>query len=179
MGKLRTFYEALTFGVTSSPFIATQVLRQFAENVRTTYPIASEVILSTFYVDDCLSGAPTIQEADILRQQLCDLLHSAGMILTKWRSNSTEFIETIPDHLVQTSDLNIQDPFNSSKFLGILWNVNSDQFHISAPPLSQDETPTKCVVASTVAKVFDILGLFSPAIIQGKILLQKLWTLKS
>ncbi len=101
------------------------------------------------------------------------------MILRKWRSNSTEFIETIPDHLVETSDLNIQDPLNSSKTLGIHWNVNSDQFHISVPsPLSQDETPTKRVVASTVAKVFDILGLFSPAIIQGKILLQKLWTLK-
>ncbi len=179
-GEIEDFrMKRLTFGVKSSPFIATQVLRQLAENARTTYPIASEVILSTFYVDDCLSGAPTVQEADILRQQLCDLLHSAGMILRKWRSNSTEFIETIPDHLVETSDLNIQDPLNSSKTLGIHWNVNSDQFHISVPsPLLQDETPTKRVVASTVAKVFDILGLFSPVIIQGKILLQKLWTLK-
>ncbi len=82
-GEIEDFcMKCLTFGVKSSPFIATQVLHQLAENARTTYPIVSEVILSTFYVDDCLSGAHTIQEADILLQQLCDLLHSAGMILS-------------------------------------------------------------------------------------------------
>ncbi len=73
--------KRLTFGVKSSSFIATRVLRQLMENARTTYRIASEVILSTFYVDDCLSWAPIVQEADFLRQQLCDLLHLAGMIL--------------------------------------------------------------------------------------------------
>ncbi len=42
-------------------------------------PVASKAILSDFYVDDFLVGADSVQEADHLRTQLCDLLSEAGM----------------------------------------------------------------------------------------------------
>ena len=70
----------LTFGVSSSPFVATKVLHQLAADHRIEYPEASQVILNTFYVDDCLSGAHTIEQAIVLRQQLCDLQDGGGMV---------------------------------------------------------------------------------------------------
>ncbi len=45
----------VTFGVTSSPFLATQVLSQVAKE---EFPRAAKIIFN-FYVDDCLTGAAT------------------------------------------------------------------------------------------------------------------------
>ena len=78
----------LTFGVASSPFLAKRVLRQLAEDYKEDYPTASSIILSSFYVDDSLTGADTVQEAEDIRSQLCSLLQKAGMTLRKWRTNS-------------------------------------------------------------------------------------------
>ena len=49
----------LTFGLTSSPFLATQVLRQVAAYHHNVCPRAAAVVLTTFCVDDCLTGTHT------------------------------------------------------------------------------------------------------------------------
>jgi len=54
----------LTFEVRCSPFVATQVLRHLAETHTQTHPTASNAIREAFYVDDFLSGAATVEEAD-------------------------------------------------------------------------------------------------------------------
>ena len=53
----------LTFGVTSSPFLATQVLRQVATDHQNEFPRAAAVVLTTFYVDNCLTGTDTLEDA--------------------------------------------------------------------------------------------------------------------
>ena len=53
----------LTFRVTSSPYLATQVLHEAAADLKDKYPLASNVILESFYVDDCLAGADTLDDA--------------------------------------------------------------------------------------------------------------------
>ena len=68
------------------------------------YPKASEVIRTSFYVDDCLTGTNTVEEASSLQHQLCALLKQAGMTLRKWRSNSAELLETIPEELREKSE---------------------------------------------------------------------------
>ena len=50
----------LTFGVASSPFLATQVLRQLAKDHYDDFPRASNILSNSFYVDDCLTGAETV-----------------------------------------------------------------------------------------------------------------------
>ena len=64
----------LTFGVTSSPFLACQTLHQLAEDHSSAFPQASRVVCNSFYVDDCLSGANSVEEAIHLRNQLNDLM---------------------------------------------------------------------------------------------------------
>ncbi len=168
--------KRLTFGVKSSPYLATQVLLQIAELNEDNYPLAANTIRSCLYVDYCLTGANTVSEAYQLHRQLCDLLASAGMTLRKWQSNSQPLLDTIPEQLRESADLHISDPLMSSKALGIHWNVTQDQFHVAVPPTPVDVAP-KRTIASTTAKIFYILGLLSPIIITAKILLQQLWKL--
>ena len=168
--------KRLTFGVKCSPYLASQVLRQLADLKENGFPLAANVIRTSFYVDDCLTGAATVEDASNLRQQLCDLLTTAGMTLRKWRSNSSAFIESVPEQLRESADLHIQDPLSSSKALGIHWNVQTDQLHIEVPKIPNDVPITKRLIASMTAKV-DVLGLFTPAIIPAKLLLQHLWSL--
>jgi len=166
----------VTFGVTSSPFLATQVLRQLAHDYKEQYPQAANIIRKHFYVDDCLTGADTLEEAINIRENLCKLLSCAGMNLRKWKSNSQQLLNTIPEELreVENEQL-ISPPDQCLKTLGIHWNTRTDNFHVATPTLSSDGSPTKRKIASDVAKTFDLLGWFSPCIVVVKILLQKLW----
>ncbi len=140
--------------------------------------IASSAILSDFYVDDFLSGADDVDAADKLKTELCDLLSQAGMTLRKWRSNSLELRQRIPDHLLEkdSTSLTFTQPNQAPKALGIHWDVEHDTLHVSIPPtIPSDTTITKRVIASGTAGVFEVLGLFAPAIIPARIIFQETW----
>ena len=62
--------------------------------------------------------------------------------------------------------------------MGIHWSTERDSLHVTTPRLNSEDPPTKRQLASDVARTFDILGLFAPATLTVKILLQKLWSLK-
>ena len=164
----------LTFGVKPSPFLATRVIQHLAERHASSHPEASTAILRDFYVDDYLSGASTVEEAQHLREQLCQLLNLAGMKFRKCRSSSNEFRKTIPSDLIETEDL-LPASDNAPKALGMHWDVSQDHLHVSTPTPETTTRITKRLIASVSAKVFDVLGLFSPATIQSKVLLQRLW----
>ena len=50
------------FGVASSPFLATQVLHQLADDYEQKFPQAVEIVITAFYVDDCLTGAKPLKK---------------------------------------------------------------------------------------------------------------------
>ena len=169
----------LTFGVTSSPFLATQVLRQVAHDYKEKFPEAAAVVLSTFYVDDCLTGADTVEEAQALRESLNALLFEAKMTLRKWRTSSADLLQTIPEELRESDQHQvITAPADCHKALGIHWSTEKDTLYVSTLKLTERDVPTKRQLASDVARTFDIMGWFAPATITGKIMLQKLWELK-
>ncbi len=170
----------LTFGIKSSPFLATKVIQHLAQKHKSTHPLASSAIFNDFYVDDYLAGASTVQEAQQLREQLCKLLKIAGMNLRKWRTSSSEFRDSIPVELIETEDLQLPISKDTPKALGIHWEVSSDVLRISVPTLKlePENKTTKRQIASLSAKVFDVLGLFAPFVIWAKMLLQRLWQLQ-
>ena len=86
----------LTFGVAASPFLATMVLLQQADDYQDQHPAAAELVKTTFYVDHCLTGADTEEVAIQIRMQLNALLERGCMKLRKWRSNSKTLLATIP-----------------------------------------------------------------------------------
>ena len=110
--------KRLTFGVTTSPFLATQTFHKLADLCEGEHPRVSQLIKSFFYVDDCLAGAATMDEAKALARQLVQVFKSIGMTLRKFRSNSFELLNAIPAELRETSDLNITSPSSAAKTLG-------------------------------------------------------------
>ena len=72
------YMTRVTLGVASSPFLATQVLRQVAKYHKKQYPRAAKII-SNFYVDDSLTGAATSEEAREIQEELIALLQCACM----------------------------------------------------------------------------------------------------
>ena len=137
----------LTFGVTSSPFLATHVPHQLAEDLCCKYPQAADTLVSNFYVDDCLTGAPDVQGAKCLQQELCSLLSEAGLSLRKWHSNSEKLLASIPVDLRESKPLTIApEPSACGKALGVHWDMTTDSLYISIPTVDLQH-PTKRYVA--------------------------------
>lgn len=63
------------------------------------------------------------------------------------------------------------------KTLGVSWDARHDTIRYSAQSTATNKI-TKRTILSTIARIFDPLGLLGPITIVAKILLQRLWTLK-
>ena len=169
----------VTFGVSASSFAANMAVKQNAVEHAQEFPLAADVVQKCFYVDDCLTGADDPNSAITLQRQLSDLFSRGGFTLRKWNSNDPSVLEQIPQELWDTNRTQTISEVNEyTKTLGIEWNISTDEFHLAITALSSDTIVTKRRMVSDVAKVFDIMGWFSPAIIKMKILLQRLWEIK-
>lgn len=114
---------------------------------------------------------------DVLFDQLSSLFNSAGFSLHKWCSNSEESLLKISSQ--NASDYEIKADNVSNKFLGIKWHPATDDFGVSIPkkPFNVPITKRKNIL-SWIAQCFDPLGFLSPIIVTGKLLMQRIWTLK-
>lgn len=170
----------MTFGVAACLFAAVQALQQTATNFRQEYPLASPHVQKAFYVNDCLVGADTTQEAAQLQQQLRAILLKGGFNLCKWRSSSTTVIDSIPKELhepSQVKSLTDEDTTQPQKALSMFWDTHKDLLFISVGKIT-NQASTKRMLVSNIARNFDVLGWLSPSTILMKILFQQLWELE-
>ena len=63
----------VTFGVSATSFAANMAVRQNAIDFATKFLTAAKVVDKSFYVEDCLTGADSIDEAVALQIQLHSL----------------------------------------------------------------------------------------------------------
>ena len=100
-------------------------------------------------------------------------------LLRKWNSNDPAVLQHTPPELKDSQTMHtITDVETYTKTLGIEWNTNLDHFRLTIADLPPLTNVTKRLLVSDIAKTFDVLGWFSPAIVKVKILLQYLWELK-
>jgi hypothetical protein len=102
-----------------SSFLATRVLKQLALDEGDKYPRAAEVIQRDFYVDDLITGTPTVEEAIDLRREVSNLLHSGGFHITKWSSNTESILSTVPETERATQSLQNLEEADTVKTLGL------------------------------------------------------------
>ena len=169
--------QRVTFGVTSSPYMAVKTLLQTAADFGQSFPKAQKLIRESFYVDDFFGGADTVQEAVMLRKQINEILSQGGFTIKKWRSSSPAVLKTIPEALQESiPDQRLLDSHSACypKALGLIWDSRKDEMatHVEASP---GYTTTKRGLASDIAKTFDVLGWLSPVILEMKILYRSLW----
>nr|XP_044252068.1 uncharacterized protein LOC123003501 [Drosophila takahashii] len=166
--------KTVTYGTTSAPFLATKCLEHLANINSEKWPLGAAALKNDFYVDDCLTGADTIQDAERIQQELNKILLPCGFKLRKWCSNTHQLLKGfLPEDVVSTINLGAALEHTSVKTLGIIWTPKDD--HLCGRAQEQKtQSITKRVVASEVGQIFDPLGLFSPVIIRAKIFLQTL-----
>ena len=127
---------------------------------------AAKVVDEAFYVDDCLTGANTVEEAIELQRQLRDLFSEADFVLRKWNSSSPALLQAIPPDLRDTqTSLTISSSEDIyTKTLGTEWHSVIDHFQLSVTNSTPPEALTKRALVSDIAKTYDVLGWFAPAI---------------
>ena len=161
------------FGATSSPSSANFALRQVATEFGHLYnPIISSIINHNFYVDDCLISLPTVEEAISVYYDLTEILQRRNFRLTKWTTNHSEVLQSIPATERSTKAQQYLLGNSNDRVLGINWQVHSDEFtfDVHLPKRSF----TRRGILSTVASLYDPLGFAGPMILEAKALLQQL-----
>ncbi|GBM56072.1 hypothetical protein AVEN_263000-1 [Araneus ventricosus] len=165
--------KTVTYGMSNAPFLAIRTLQQLAEDEKSRFPLASEVLLHDTYMDDIVSGAPDLEIARRLQSQLRDALKSCGMTLHKWSSNSPELL------LNSSLSTDVEHSFSvdtdlSVKTLGISWKPFQDRF-VFKVSISIKPSYTKREVLSVIARLYDPLGFLGPVLTRAKVLLQRFW----
>ena len=166
----------LTFGVSASSFAANMSVIQNATDFAAEHTMAAAVVRQCMYVDDCLTGAETVEDAIKLQTDLQRLFDKGCFTLRKWNSSHAAALEHIPSELKESHfSQKITDSPEYSKTLGIEWSAERDVFRLTVSEETLRPPLTKRMLTSDIAKTFDILGWFSPSTIKAKILLQKIW----
>ncbi|XP_045483078.1 uncharacterized protein LOC123688551, partial [Harmonia axyridis] len=168
--------NTITYGTGPASYLAVRCLQQLAHDCNEQYPEASRVILKDFYMDDLLSGAQTVEQARVLKQEIDQVLQTAGFILRKWTSNMKEVFsdeekrgKEIEHYIAEGS---------STKTLGLLWNAEEDTLHYKIKFDKTQARVTKRTILGVIAQIFDPLGLVGPVIMNAKIIMQQLWKSK-
>ena len=170
----------VTFGVSSSPYLAVRALQQTALDFGHEYPLAKPHMTTSFYVDDLLAGSNTPEKAFLLQQELRALLLRGGFELRKWRSSSTQVLQSLDSSLLEelpVKDLTDDHSSLHPEALGVEWDSLTDTMSTSIS-LTSTFTPTKRGIISDIAKTFNVLGWIATSIILMKILYQRLWEIK-
>ncbi|XP_024868253.1 uncharacterized protein LOC112452346, partial [Temnothorax curvispinosus] len=150
----------VTYGTVPASFLVTKSIEKLAELEANQFPIGALIALRDFYIDNLLSGADSLQEALIIRDQVAALLLSGGFVLRQWASNNEDLLKDIPGNVMDNAILEL-DKDGSVKTLGVKWNHAKDAFQYSikiAIPVSC----TKRSMLSSIAQIFDPLGLLAP-----------------
>ncbi|XP_036317858.1 uncharacterized protein LOC118732860, partial [Rhagoletis pomonella] len=161
--------NTVTYGLACSPFLAIRSLFHIADLHSKTHPVGAAIIKRDFYVDDLLTGVDSLSELQQIKSEIIDILSSAGLNLTKWSTNCPQFIESSNEEFfIKTNEECI------TKMLGMAWKSTTDTicFRYDFP---ESIPSTKRGILSILARIFDLLGLLSPIVIRGKILLQEMW----
>lgn len=153
------------FGVISSPFLLGATVDFHLSSYKDS---VAENLKNNIYVDNVITGARDIGEAKVMYTKAKSMFKDASMNLREWLTNNKELLEFIPS--IDKADT------NGVKVLGQNWKVEEDTLTIAVPKVGTESLGlTKRCVLKTIASVFDPLGLVSPILLPGKVLVQSLW----
>lgn len=168
-------HNRVVFGITSSPFLLSAVIRYHL----TKYPDLKEIaqkLQKSFYVDNCVTSVDSTSELEEFVSMSTKMMAEAKMDLRLWQFgpfNETEKDVHIQDKLVP-KDLTMSVPV-----LGLLWNRQDDSLSISLKPQLKIENPSKRKILAITQGVFDPIGFLAPALLPAKLITQEAWLTKS
>ena len=163
------------FGATSSPSCSNFALKSSASEGKTKYgEEAFDALNRSFYVDDLLKSTfPVSKASNLIKNVIPMCKEGGGFRLTKFVSNVPEVLKDLPNEdkkVIESETLNL---CQSETALGLPWNVQKDTLSLCNMSLKESK-PTRRGILSTVSSIYDPLGIASPFVLEGKLILQKL-----
>ena len=178
---------SLTFGDRPSGSLATIALRYTADMFKEKYPLVATMINKNTYVDDVLSSVPSLKEAHKLILNTEGVLSHGGFKIKHW---------TVSGDSSNLSDINLTDS-PIEKVLGMYWTSELDIFSykvkinfskkVKGVRTEPDVNKKQCIldfpmdltrrkILSTIASIYDPLGLVLPSTLKAKIMMRSLIT---
>ena len=134
-------------------------------------PLFKDAILNSMYVDDLSLSVHTVMEVQKVIFQFPAVLKLGGFEILKFAVNDERIIQQIP---LESRAKEVHDFSSGSvcRALGVRWHVKQDLFCFEVK--SYDFTQlTRRIMLKFLASIFDPLGLVSPLVVEGKLLLQQ------
>ena len=128
---------------------------------------------ANLYVNNVITSCHTEQEAVQYYKEAARPIMSNAHFNFQRSSNSAR-LQAI------TAQEKTSDDGHSVNILGLRWNPTTDNIMLADKSLivTNDVLITKREILQDLLKIFDPLGFIAPVVIQGEILIQKLWQLK-
>ena len=184
-------FTRVVFGVNSSPFLLNGTIRHHLNSYIDRDLEFVEEVVRSLYVDDLASSKPDGNSAYEFYCKLKTRFKEAGFNMRKWMTNDPELSEKISSEEDQgvnqpqpLSKFQLEDQtFSKSQFqnqdntedfpkvLGTSWNHADDKLVFTFKNLTSylaEEIITKRIILSSIAKIFDPLGLLSPVFVAFK-----------
>lgn len=161
-----------TYGMKSAAFVCVRSLQHCANEFASEFPEVSKAVSKSFYVDDMLSGSHDEKAAIKLYEDLTTMLGQRKLELAKWATNSVIVRQHLKNRCEAVIELSNEE---TNAVLGIHWNTKNDMFQYKIRNAMTTTNATKGSIASDIARLYDPCGYLTPAIVQPKLLLQRLW----
>ena len=165
--------NTVTFGMASSTYLAVKCLLQLVKDEGNKFPLASKAIKNNMYVDNLLSGADNLKDAQTLCNEINLLLKKGQLNMRQWASNDQRALSYVDKNKIDENYYFDDDC--TLKTLGLFWKTKNDTFVFTIKSISCGNKLTKRIILSEIAKIFDPLGLLGPVILYAKLIIQDLW----
>ena len=99
-----------------------------------------------------------------IKDEIHTIISSGSFRVKEWHSN-LKTVDEFPD-----SDV--------TDVLGHLWNMSEDKVKLKFPTLTLPKPLTKRTILSTIAKLWDPLGILAQVTLRLRILMQSMWSVQ-
>ena len=155
-------WKRLLFGDKPAPDLSISALHFLADQYSDVYPTASNIIKHDCYMDDIAFSVSASQDVISLKKELNTILSSGKFAVKGWHSNDVKVDEFAEETVTEV--------------LGLRWNKRLDVIQIKIPTFQMPTVVTKRAILSSVAKLWDPIGILAPITLRLRILLQSLWS---
>ena len=168
------------WGINSSPFVALLAIKRLIEeNPVNASLLTLNAVEYNRYMDDVLLANISLENLKLIIKEGLDLFSSRGFKLRKWVANchAKEILSCVPQCDLATGVTEVDlgsDPLPDSKTLGLTWDPENDKFRVTIKEFFN--AATRREMSSQLASQFDPLGMASPYLLWGKLILQKVAT---
>jgi len=164
------FTRAL-LGLAPSPFLLGGVIKQHLDACQSEFPDLVSQIEKSLYIDDLISGGPTVQAACERKAGATHVFGQASFKLHKWHSNVPEVgspCESLNGDATHAKEQLGTPQEGGGSILGLPWNKRQDTIEVKFP--TDCAQVTKRGILVKIASVYDPLGLVAPTTLSGKLL---------